>query len=303
MKIAILGATSQIARDLMLSFSDEHKLELFSREPAGMERWMVENGLANFSSKTYFDFPAVRNLDAIINFVGVGNPERLQKMGRNIFHVTESFDRMAMEHLEDNRDCIYIFMSSGAAFGDNFVIPADINKVAAYPLNDIQPRHYYGLSKFMAEVRHRMSDRNIIDLRVFNYFSYTCNLKYKYMINDMINCIKDGSVFKVDRTPIMRDYIGPLDFYQMINILISQTKINTAVDCYSRQPVSKDTLLTKMAERYGLQYETQAAPVGLAATGVKENYYSNNTGAYALGYRPTLTSLETIFIGADRILK
>ena len=299
MKIAILGATSQIARDLMLSFSDEHKLELFSREPAGMERWMVENGLANFSSKTYFDFPAVRNLDAIINFVGVGNPERLQKMGRNIFHVTESFDQMAMEHLEDNRDCIYIFMSSGAAFGDNFVIPADINKVAAYPLNDIQPRHYYGLAKFMAEVRHRMSDRNIIDLRVFNYFSYTCNLKYKYMIN----CIKDGSVFKVDRTPIMRDYIGPLDFYQMINILISQTKINTAVDCYSRQPVSKDTLLTKMAERYGLKYETQAAPVGLAATGVKENYYSNNTGAYALGYRPTLTSLETIFIGADRILK
>ena len=32
MKMAILGATSQIAKDLILSFSDEHQLELFSRE-------------------------------------------------------------------------------------------------------------------------------------------------------------------------------------------------------------------------------------------------------------------------------
>ena len=57
MKIAILGATSQIARDLILSFSDEHQLELFSREATAMGRWMVENNLRNYSSKTYFDFP------------------------------------------------------------------------------------------------------------------------------------------------------------------------------------------------------------------------------------------------------
>jgi hypothetical protein len=36
---------------------------------------------------------------------------------------------------------------------------------------------------------------------------------------------------------------------------------------------------------------------------VKQNYYSTNTAAYALGYRPTLTSLETIILAADKILK
>jgi len=42
MKIAILGATSAIAKDLILSFSDEHKLELYSRRISDVTTWMVE---------------------------------------------------------------------------------------------------------------------------------------------------------------------------------------------------------------------------------------------------------------------
>ena len=53
MNIAILGATSQIAKDMILSFGDEHHLELFSRQAAAMDRWMVENNLNNYRSKTY----------------------------------------------------------------------------------------------------------------------------------------------------------------------------------------------------------------------------------------------------------
>ena len=149
MKIAILGATSQIAKDLILSFSDEHELELFSREATAMGRWMVEHNLNNYHSRTYFDFPAVRGVDAIINFVGAGNPERVKKMGANIFNITETFDRMAMDYLEENRNCLYIFLSSGAAFGDNFHTPADTQKNALFPINNVQPEHYYGLAKAM----------------------------------------------------------------------------------------------------------------------------------------------------------
>jgi hypothetical protein len=303
MKIGILGATSQIAKDLILSFSDEHQLELFSREATAMGRWMVEKNLRNYNSRTYFDFPAANGLDAIINFVGAGNPERVRKMGTNIFYITETFDRMAMEYLEQNKNCLYIFMSSGAAFGDNFSTPADAQKCSVLPINNLQPEHYYGAAKAMAEIRHRVSDRNIIDLRVYNYFSHTMSLKHRFMITDIIRSIQEGVTYRIDRNQIVRDYIGPLDFYQMINVLLSTDNINTAIDCYSRQPVSKDTLLTKMAERYGLQYETTGYQAGLPTTGVKEKYYSSNTAAYALGYRPTLTSLETIFIEADKILK
>jgi nucleoside-diphosphate-sugar epimerase len=303
MKIAILGATSAIAKDLILSFSDEHHLELYSRRISDVTTWMVENNLRNFTSQSYTEFKHARDIDAIINFVGAGSPEKVIKLGQQIFEITESFDQMALDYIGKYRDCKYIFISSGAVFGDNFSTPADIDKVSSFPLNDLQPKHYYGYAKAMAEVRHRITDRNIFDLRVFNYFSPMVNINYRYMITDMIRTIKDKTMYKVDRTPIVRDYVGPLDFYQMINVLIKHDKMNTAVDMYSRMPVSKDSLLIAMAQRYKLEYETTGIPVGLPATGVKEKYYSVNTAAYALGYRPTLSSVENIFLAVDKILK
>jgi nucleoside-diphosphate-sugar epimerase len=303
MKIAILGATSAIAKDLILSFSDEHKLELYSRRISDVTAWMVENNLNNFTSQSYTEFKYTRDIDAIINFVGAGSPEKVIKLGEQIFEITETFDKMALDYIENNRDCKYIFISSGAVFGDNFNTPADIDKVSSFPLNNLQPKHYYGYAKAMAEVRHRITERNIFDLRVFNYFSPMVNINYRYMITDMIRAIKDKTEYKVDRTPIMRDYVGPLDFYQMINVMLRQGKMNTPVDLYSRQPISKDSLLTAMAQRYKLEYVTTGSPVGLPATGVKEKYYSVNTAAYALGYRPTLSSLENIYLAVDKILK
>jgi hypothetical protein len=62
-------------------------------------------------------------------------------------------------------------------------------------------------------------------------------------------------------------------------------------------------LLDCMSKRYGMKYEIVNTPAGLPATGIKQNYYSTNTDAYALGYRPTLNSLETIYLAADKLLK
>jgi len=303
MKIAILGATSAIAKDLILSFSDEHKLELYSRRISDVTTWMLENNLHNFTSQSYTEFKYTRDLDAIINFVGAGSPEKVIKLGEQIFEITEHYDRMALDYIDKHHECKYIFISSGAVFGDNFGTPADIDKQSSFPLNDLQPKHYYGYAKAMAEVRHRITNRNIFDLRLFNYFSPMVNINYRFMITDMIRSIKDKSVYKVDRTPIVRDYVGPLDFYQMINVMLTKDKMNTAIDIYSRQPISKDSLLTAMAQRYKLEYETTGVPVGLPATGVKEKYYTVNTAAYAIGYRPTLSSLENIFLAVDKILK
>ena len=303
MKIAILGATSAIAKDLILSFSDEHKLELYSRRISDVTTWMLENNLHNFTSQSYTEFKYTRDLDVIINFVGAGSPEKVIKLGEQIFEITEHYDRMALDYIDKHHECKYIFISSGAVFGDNFGTPADIDKQSSFPLNDLQPKHYYGYAKAMAEVRHRITNRNIFDLRLFNYFSPMVNINYRFMITDMIRSIKDKSVYKVDRTPIVRDYVGPLDFYQMINVMLTKDKMNTAIDIYSRQPISKDSLLTAMAQRYKLEYETTGAPVGLPATGVKEKYYTVNTAAYAIGYRPTLSSLENIFLAVDKILK
>jgi nucleoside-diphosphate-sugar epimerase len=303
MKIAILGATSQIAKDLIQSFSDEHELYLFSRKVGDVNLWMLENYLTKFTSQAYSEFKNLRDIDVILNFVGAGSPEKVISLGEQIFEITETYDKLALDYISKNRDCKYIFISSGAVFGDNFSTPADIDKQSVFPINNLQPKHYYGYAKAMAEIRHRITDRNIFDLRVFNYISANINITYRFMITDMIRAIKDKTPYKVDRTPIVRDYVGPLDFYQMINILISADKFNTAVDIYSRQPITKDSLLTAMATRYGLEYVTIGTQAGLPATGVKENYFTTNTGAYVLGYRPTLSSLENIYLAVDKILK
>ena len=48
MKIAILGATSQIARDLIVSFSAdaEKKLHLFARRPDEVTKWLAFAGMS-----------------------------------------------------------------------------------------------------------------------------------------------------------------------------------------------------------------------------------------------------------------
>jgi dTDP-4-dehydrorhamnose reductase len=74
MKIAILGATSQIAKDLIQSFSDEHELYLFSRKVGDVNLWMLENYLTKFTSQAYSEFKNLRDIDVILNFVGAGSP-------------------------------------------------------------------------------------------------------------------------------------------------------------------------------------------------------------------------------------
>ena len=122
------------------------------------------------------------------------------------------------------------------------------------------------------------------------------------MICGMMRAILEKREFAIDKTRITRDYVGPKDFHRMISVLLNQHKINTAVDMYSRAPISKDLLVEHMKERYGLRVLVREQPVA-QATGVKENYYSTNLEAYTLGYSPKLTSIQTIFEEADKLIQ
>lgn len=302
MRIAILGATSEIAKDLILSFNNKHQLVLYSRRPAAVTRWFLQINLDNCVNRDISEFSDNVRFDAIINFIGAGNPHIIQRLGKRIFSITESYDQMVLNYLQEHPSCLYIFMSSGAVFGDNFSTPVNSETRSVFPINSIEPQHYYGLAKAQAEYRHRMSDYNIIDLRIFNYFSSTMDIHNSFMICDMMRSILENTQFLIDNTPITRDYVGPKDFHHMIEVLLNQEKINTAIDMYSRLPISKDLLIEYMKERYGLKV-WQRNQLTQSATGVKDNYYSTNLEAYSLGYSPTYTSIQTIFEEADKLLK
>lgn len=307
MHIAILGATSQIAKDLVLSFSalSDHKLTLFARRPEAVNQWLANVGMSGrYAVAELDDFGGAEQFDALFNFVGVGNPATAAMMGGSIFDITLQFDKIALDYIARHPNCRYIFLSSGAAYGNNFDEPVDRHTKAVVPINDLQPQDWYAVAKLHAECRHRsLPELPIVDIRVFNYFSSTQDMSARFLISDVLRAIDDNSVLLTSSDYIVRDYLNPSDFYHLVSAILSAPPSNVAVDCYSLAPIDKPSLLAAMREQFGLQFATTAASVGVNATGNKPHYYSLNTRAADFGYQPTLTSLEGIVREMQKILR
>ena len=306
MNIAILGATSQIAKDLIVSFSTSKTthLHLFARRPDDVKKWLVSVGLSENYPVDDFSAFSQQEFDAVINFVGVGNPAQAVAMGNAIFDITLYFDKMVLDYLQTHRACRYLFLSSGAAYGSNFNEPANRDTPAVVAINNLSPHEWYGAAKLHAECRHRAyPELNIIDIRVFNYFSRTQDSSARFFITDILRAIRDKTILKTSSDYMVRDYLHPSDFYKLVRVLLLTSATNVAVDCYSRAPVSKPNLLAAMQENFGLRYEITDATVGINATGSKPHYYSENTRAADFGYEPSLTSLDGILQEMDSMFQ
>ena len=74
------------------------------------------------------------------------------------------------------------------------------------------------------------------------------------------------------------------------------------IDVASKETVSVNELIAEMMERYGLKVAREAPLEALkSTTGTKPRYYSENASYEHFGWSPTLTSLETIILGMDKI--
>jgi nucleoside-diphosphate-sugar epimerase len=217
-------------------------------------------------------------------------------MGASIFDVTLHHDELALNYVRQHPSCRYIFLSSGAAYGTSFDVPVDAHSRATIAINNLKPQEWYAVAKLHAECRHRaLAPLSIVDIRVFNYFSHTQDMGDRFLITDIVRAIRDKKVLKTSADYMVRDYIGPDDFYQLVNAILVSPAANVAVDCYSRAPIEKATLLAAMQEKFGLQYELVQSDSGVNATGAKPHYYSVNKRAENFGYVPRNTSLENLF--------
>jgi len=306
MRIAILGATSQIAKDLVQSFAanSRHDLVLFARRPEAVSQWQVDVGLAGkYAVANFAAFNADQHFDAILNFVGVGNPAQAATMGASIFDVTLQYDELALSYVRLHPTCRYIFLSSGAAYGASFDSPVDASTRATVPINNLQPQDWYGVAKLHAECRHRsLAHLPIVDIRVFNYFSHTQDMTARFLMTDILRAIRDKTVLKTSADYIVRDFIHPSDFCNLVIAILTAPAANAVVDAYSNAPIDKPSLLAALQEKFGLQYETVQTGAAVNATGSKPHYYSLNTRAGGFGYLPTLTSLEGVLKEASHAL-
>jgi nucleoside-diphosphate-sugar epimerase len=279
--IAILGASSQIARDFAERFYPRNSAELHLFGRTAVLRPYSQFGLDKYS--------------AILNFVGVGDPARAKEMGAAIFSVTREFDSLALDYVRQNPGTRYIFLSSGAVYGHGFSVSVTADSLAHIPVNALQPQDYYGAAKLYAEVLHRSCAESIFDIRVFNYISRSMDLSSRFLISDMINAAREGSVFKTSDRPLVRDFLHPTDFCQLVErCLAAPPGANMALDCYSQEPISKEALVHLMATEFGMRYEITAADDIVNATGDKPNYFSRNRRAAALGYTPAYSSHSAI---------
>jgi nucleoside-diphosphate-sugar epimerase len=307
MRIAILGATSNIAKDLIQLFSaeDTAELVLFARRPHVISDWMLQYKIK--SCYPIYDFASFKNdqyFDALINFVGVGNPAQTAAMGASIFEATLRYDQMSLDYLELHPECRYIFFSSGAVYGGNFDKPVTEYSQALLPVNEIGDQHWYAVAKLYAEYRHRAhTNKAITDIRVFNYFSRSADLNARFLITDLLRSIRDREIFRTSTANITRDYAGPREIYQLIRRILDTPAVNCAVDCYTISPIDKFTMLKVLSSAFGLRYELVPQATGMAATGNKTHYYSLNRRASEIfGYQPQLTSQEVVLLESTGIL-
>jgi len=311
-KIAILGATSHIAKGLIYNFlqSGEFALHLYIRWSEKMDQ--VRQFLKAIKKtaarscvihKGYNDFLKC-SCDVVINCIGVGTISKLEGDYTKYFTVTEEYDNLVINYLKKHPKSLYISFSSGAIYGREFSKPANENTANCIRVNHIIPEDYYSIARLNAEAKHRaFKNLNIVDLRLFSYFSRFADLKDDYFIIEIIKCILKKKIFKTDKSDILRDYIHPQDLFLAIKKCIEIGKINGSFDINSKKPANKWEILGYFVSAYGLKYKIVPSLNFTSATGLKNKYYSAYNNATKLGFKPRFSSLDTIKEESKYILK
>ena len=140
-------------------------------------------------------------------------------------------------------------------------------------------------------------------VRVFYYVSSDIDMNSRFLITDALRSIRENQVMKTDDKNITRDYIGPKDLHQLIIKLVKNDFLNTSVDCFTKDPADKFSILELMKSQFGLKYEIINSNSGINAYGSRDNYFSVNYKANSFGYEPSLSSLDNIAIASEALLR
>lgn len=304
--IAILGASSRIAGDLILWYAQrfDTELHLFVRRPQEMDAWLGRNGIGCRARVTSYEaFGEDDEYFAVFNFVGVGDPANALCMGPDVLELTYRFDSLALDYAHRHPRCRYLSASSGAAYGSRFEEPVDEESQAVSPLNALGGDDWYGMAKAHAECRHRAhSGLPIMDIRIFNYVSQHQDLSASFLISDAIRAIRDKTVLRTSAERTVRDFLHAKDFCALIDAVLAAPPTNEVIDSYSKVPIEKAELLQALRETFVLRYEVSSVTTGINAPGRKPCYYSLNRRASRFGYAREHTSLDGVVDAATTIL-
>jgi nucleoside-diphosphate-sugar epimerase len=233
--------------------------------------------------------------------MGATNSPRFNR--RNYFSVLEPFDNMAISYVGMHPDCTYVCLGSGAVYG-KLSTPANDTTINSILVNHVTKEEHFSISRLYSEVKHRAhADLNIVDLRIFSYFSRFADLSENYFMNEVIAHILQKKKFIVASDNFIRDYLHPQDLLNAI-LLSKRMARNQAMDICSRKSVSKMEILDYMRTVYRLNYVIDGSIGCNSASGVKLIYSSgDNVAQRSINYEPMYTSMEAIITETQEIMK
>lgn len=306
-KIALLGATGYVGRSLLREFfiddTKTYHLFLFSRSKEKLYTHIPEipkkigysiHSLDEWNKETY---------DVIINCTGVSSNPNSQKNPYELFKVAEEIDTLIIDYIHKHPRCIYINISSGVVYGDNFEKSVNEKTNTILPAGFSQGGEAYAVTKINAEAKHRaLSNFNIVDIRIFGFFGSLVDVDSPFLMSEIVKSIKDKHVFLTNKDDIIRDYIIAKDLLELVCLVMKEKKINDYFDIYSKKPISKFALLDALAKKYALIYVIFKPQTTSQKIIIKKSYYSRSKKATdMLGYKPTRTSLESILYELSRV--
>jgi nucleoside-diphosphate-sugar epimerase len=308
-RIALLGATSHIAKCLIKNFiaAGDTSLVLFTRRAEPVQAFLREIGLEEHTNLLVcegYDAFSEHAYDAIINCIGLGTVSHESHIYTSFFMVTEQFDNLIISYLLKSPRTRFINFSSGAIYGRTFPEPAQEQTMNAIRVNALTRDDSFTIAKLNSEAKHRAFEQlNIIDIRVFSYFSRFVDIAGKYFITELFHALVHDTVFHTSGENIVRDYIHPEDLFALIVLCLNLDKTNAAFDAYSLEPVAKLDVLKSFSSHYNLKVKTENEKEYHTVTGQKRVYYSAYKKAEEIGYRPRYSSMNTLCMEGELLLQ
>lgn len=307
-KAIIVGANSHIAKGLIYRLLQEGSFEIYLYTTHKEKiRAFIEKlkGKKVFIREYSQSFPS--GADLIINCIGTGTALAMQGHYEKWFFLLEQFDNLILEYVMHNPKTLYIHFSSGAVYG-TLKTPAAQKTVNDFPVNDLKWQRLYGLAKLYAEGKHRaLPNYNIVDLRVFAYFSRFVNCEEDYFLANIIKAISQRTILTITKDEMVRDFISPEDLFKLILACLKYVQhktLNLPIDVCSKRPITKQQILAFFVKNYGLKYRVSKTLKKANSGGVKNKYFSNyKEPLKRIGFTPLHTSLETLKIETAALLK
>ena len=194
-KIALLGSTGHVGKNIIYYYSKEKNFELFlfTRDEKKLEKITLQYGIKNnFSIRKYDEFNDSQ-YNVIINCVGLSDPARIEASKGEILESTRTFDILTLEYLKNFSETKLINFSSGIVYGGEFSFPITDTVLIDETYNYKNIKSEYALSKINSEIKHRaFKHLNIIDLRLFSFFSRFMDLESKFFMSEVVSSIKEN---------------------------------------------------------------------------------------------------------------